>query len=61
MRDVETEGAMYSDVDVRNAINRGYSGPRLKVATRGISTTGGYGLEGYSPRGHSPHRSANHR
>jgi imidazolonepropionase-like amidohydrolase len=50
MRDVETEGAMYSDVDVRNAINEGLiPGPRLKVATRGISTTGGYGLEGYSP------------
>jgi imidazolonepropionase-like amidohydrolase len=50
MRDVETEGAMYSDVDVRNAINRGLiPGPRLKVATRGISSTGGYGLEGYSP------------
>jgi imidazolonepropionase-like amidohydrolase len=50
MRDVETEGAMYSDVDVRNAINQGLiPGPRLKVATRGISTTGGYGLEGYSP------------
>ena len=46
----ETEGAMYSDVDVRNAINQGLiPGPRLKVATRGISTTGGYGLEGYSP------------
>jgi len=50
MRDVETEGAMYSDVDVRNAINQGLiPGPRLKVATRGISSTGGYGLEGYSP------------
>jgi imidazolonepropionase-like amidohydrolase len=50
MRDVETEGAMYSDVDVRNAINQGLiPGPRMKVATRGISTTGGYGLEGYSP------------
>jgi imidazolonepropionase-like amidohydrolase len=50
LRDVETEGAMYSDVDVRDAINQGLiPGPRLKVATRGISTTGGYGLEGYSP------------
>jgi imidazolonepropionase-like amidohydrolase len=50
MRDVETEGAMFSDVDVRNAINAGLiPGPRLKVATRGISSTGGYGLEGYSP------------
>lgn len=50
MRDVESEGSMYSDVDVRNAINRGLiPGPRLKVSTRGISTTGGYGLQGYSP------------
>ena len=50
MRDLETEGAMYSDVDVRNAINRGLiPGPRLQVATRAISATGGYPLEGYSP------------
>jgi imidazolonepropionase-like amidohydrolase len=50
MRDVETEGAMYSDVDVRNAINNGLvPGPRLEVATRALSTTGGYPLEGYSP------------
>lgn len=50
MRDLETEGAMYSDVDVRNAIDRGLiPGPRLEVATRAISTTGGYPLEGYSP------------
>ena len=50
MRDLETEGAMYSDVDVRNAINRGLiPGPRMQVATRAISTTGGYPLEGYSP------------
>ena len=50
MRDLETEGAMYSDVDVRNAINRGLiPGPRMIVATRALSTTGGYPLEGYSP------------
>jgi imidazolonepropionase-like amidohydrolase len=50
MRDLETEGAMYSDVDVRDAINRGLvPGPRLEVATRALSTTGGYALEGYSP------------
>ena len=50
MRDLETEGAMYSDVDVRNAIDRGLiPGPRLQVATRALSTTGGYSLEGYSP------------
>ena len=50
MRDCETEGAMYSDVDVKTAIQRGLiPGPRLEVATRAISTTGGYPLEGYSP------------
>jgi imidazolonepropionase-like amidohydrolase len=51
MRDVESEGAMYSDVDVRNAINQGLiPGPRLKVATRGLSSTGGYALQGYAPQ-----------
>jgi imidazolonepropionase-like amidohydrolase len=50
LRDLETEGAMYSDTDVRDAINRGLvPGPRLQVATRALSTTGGYALEGYSP------------
>ncbi len=50
MRDCETEGAMYSDVDVKTAIDRGLiAGPRLEVATRALSTTGGYPLEGYSP------------
>jgi imidazolonepropionase-like amidohydrolase len=50
MRDCETEGAMYSDVDVKLAIERGLvPGPRLEVATRALSTTGGYPLEGYSP------------
>jgi imidazolonepropionase-like amidohydrolase len=50
MRDLETEGAMYSDVDVRNAINRGLiPGPRMEVATRALSVTGAYPLLGYSP------------
>ncbi|HUY13074.1 MAG TPA: amidohydrolase family protein [Terriglobia bacterium] len=50
MRDLETEGAMYSDVDVRNAINRGLiPGPRLEVATRAMSIAGAYPLLGYSP------------
>jgi imidazolonepropionase-like amidohydrolase len=50
MRDLETEGAMYSDVDVKKAINTGLiPGPRLQVVTRALSTTGGYPLEGYSP------------
>lgn len=50
LRDVETEGAGYGDVGIKQAIERGYiPGPRLFVATRAISTTGGYPLEGYAP------------
>lgn len=49
MRDLETEGAMYADVDVKTAINRGViPGPRLFVATRAFSATGMYPLLGYS-------------
>lgn len=45
IRDVETEGAMYADVDLKKAINNGViEGPRMFVATRAISTTGRYGL-----------------
>ena len=50
LRDVETEGAGYSDVGIKKAINEGYiPGPRLFVSTRAISVTGGYPLEGYNP------------
>ena len=50
LRDLKTVGAMYSDVDLRNAINQGVvSGPRMQVATRGIQATGGFILKGYSP------------
>ena len=50
LRDVETEGAGYGDVGIKQAIERGYiPGPRLFVSTRAISTTGGYMLEGYAP------------
>jgi imidazolonepropionase-like amidohydrolase len=50
LRDVETEGAGYGDVGIKQAIERGYiPGPRLFVSTRAISTTGGYPLEGYAP------------
>jgi imidazolonepropionase-like amidohydrolase len=50
LRDVETEGAGYGDVGIKEAINAGYiPGPRLFVVTRAISTTGGYPLEGYNP------------
>lgn len=50
LRDVETEGAGYGDVGIKQAIEQGYiPGPRLFVSTRAISTTGGYPLEGYAP------------
>jgi imidazolonepropionase-like amidohydrolase len=45
LRDVETEGAMYADVDIKRAINRGeVPGPRLWVSTRAIAPTGAYGV-----------------
>ena len=50
LRDVETEGAGYGDVGIKQAIEAGYiPGPRLLVSTRAISSTGGYMLEGYAP------------
>jgi imidazolonepropionase-like amidohydrolase len=50
VRDVETEGAMYTDVDLKRAINNGViDGPRMVVSTRAMSVTGGYGPSGYSP------------
>lgn len=49
IRDLETEGAMYADVDVKTAINRGIiPGPRMFVSTRAFSATGTYPLLGYS-------------
>jgi imidazolonepropionase-like amidohydrolase len=50
IRDVETEGAGYGDVGIKQAIAAGYiPGPRMFVVTRAISTSGGYPLEGYAP------------
>ncbi|HKS76744.1 MAG TPA: amidohydrolase family protein [Terriglobales bacterium] len=50
IRDLETEGAGYGDVGIKEAIEGGYiPGPRMLVVTRAISTTGGYPLEGYAP------------
>ena len=50
IRDVETEGAGYGDVGIKRAVEEGIiPGPRMFVATRAISTTGGYNLEGYAP------------
>src|SRR5581483_5702722 len=55
LRDVETEGAGYGDFEIKEAIEKGYiPGPRLFVATRAISTTGGYMLEDYAPELHMP-------
>ena len=49
IRDLETEGAMYADVDVKTAIARGViPGPRMFVATRAFAPTGTYPLLGYS-------------
>jgi imidazolonepropionase-like amidohydrolase len=43
VRDVESEGAGYADVALRDAINQGLvEGPRMQVATRGIAAVGRY-------------------
>jgi len=50
LRDLETEGAGYGDVEIKQAIEEGtIPGPRVFGATRAISSTGGYPLEGYAP------------
>ena len=50
LRDLETEGAGYGDVEIKQAIAEGtIPGPRLFVVTRAISSTGGYNLEDYAP------------
>jgi imidazolonepropionase-like amidohydrolase len=50
IRDMETEGAGYGDVGIKQAINEGLiPGPRMWVSTVSISSTGGYPLEGYAP------------
>jgi imidazolonepropionase-like amidohydrolase len=49
VRDLETEGAMYADVDLKMAIARGVvPGPRMQVATRAFAPTGMYPLRGYN-------------
>ncbi len=43
IRDLETEGAMYADVDVKLAINNGeIPGPRIFASTRAMAPTGMY-------------------
>ncbi len=46
IRDLETEGAGYADVDVRNAINGNLVwGPRMQVVGRAMDVTGSYPLQ----------------
>lgn len=46
LRDVETEGAMYADVDVKLAVNRGeVSGSRIFASTRALAPTGMYPIQ----------------
>lgn len=56
IRDLETEGAGYADVDLKRAINQGViPGPRMQVATRAMDVTGAYPLVGYAPDVPVPH------
>ena len=56
IRDLETEGAGYADVDVKKAILNGViPGPRMQVATRAMDVTGAYPLQGYAPNVPVPH------
>src|SRR5947208_17152349 len=60
LRDVETDGAGYGDVEIKQGIEEGtIPGPRLHCATGAISSTGGYNLEGYAPELEMP-RSEEH-
>jgi imidazolonepropionase-like amidohydrolase len=56
IRDLETEGAMYADVDLKTAIARGeVPGPRIFASTRAMAPTGLYPLLGYSWELDLPH------
>jgi imidazolonepropionase-like amidohydrolase len=56
IRDLETEGAMYADVDVKMAIERGeVPGARVVTSTRAMAPTGMYPLLGYSWELSLPH------
>ena len=49
IRDLETEGAGYADVDIRKAIDAGIiPGPRMQVSGRAMDVTGAYPVLGYS-------------
>src|ERR1051326_5386286 len=49
-RDLGTEGAGYSDVGLRDAVNQGIiPGPRLLATTRAIVATGSYAPRNFAP------------
>jgi imidazolonepropionase-like amidohydrolase len=49
IRDLETEGAGYADVDIRKAIDAGIiPGPHMQVSGRAMDVTGAYPVLGYS-------------
>ncbi len=56
LRDLDSEGAGFADVDLRDAINRGIvPGPRLLVATLAITITAGHmNLTGVNPEARMP-------
>jgi len=55
IRDLGTEGAGYSDVELKQAVNQGIiPGPRMLVATRAIVATGSYAPKGFALEWHVP-------
>jgi imidazolonepropionase-like amidohydrolase len=49
LRDMETEGAGYADVDLKKAINQGIiEGPRMQTSGRAMDVTGAYPVLGYA-------------
>jgi imidazolonepropionase-like amidohydrolase len=55
IRDLGTEGAAYSDVGLKQAIDQGIiPGPRMFVVTRAIVATGSYGPKGFAAEWHIP-------
>lgn len=49
LRDIGNEGAGFTDVDLKRAVDQKIiEGPRLFVATKALAPTGAYGLSGYA-------------
>ena len=55
IRDLGTEGAGYSDVELKQAVDQGIiPGPRMLVATRAIVASSSYGPKGFALEWHVP-------